>query len=419
MSNLLNPGQKIVDFGPLQLTFTSHFEPVWNDRNSDADKDLAIWKPIAPDGFHICGHIAIDNYDPASDQYAVLCVKALPGQEDVLKAPTKYEKIWSDDGSAAHEDGACWRPVAPEGYVALGDVFGRYNKFLGKFLPPSLDEVVCVRKDFAIRANVAEEPIWTDKGSGSDRDFSAWQIVATSNYRPGGKGTIMVNSFVGNSGIDGKGYDRPLDAPEVNGLYLPIPAQAYEEPPVPVLTSLGNPPDNTNPCVDHGVVVPFTAITDKAVSLKWQVENSPFYLVERLAFYSLVLFDRNDTSAPEKNTITVVAGMEKSEGESFWESTGVKISQSTGISLGAISKKVSIEIAQQMGFEKSSSWTIFGSQEVSNEFMTPPHGATAIWNNSYNMRVRRTDGDYLENLATIKGKGLYPTEFKDPMIVNS
>ncbi|KAL6882932.1 hypothetical protein HDV57DRAFT_465618 [Trichoderma longibrachiatum] len=74
-----------------------------------------------------------------------------------------YERIWKDEGSGADRDGSFWRPVAPAGYVALGDVASG----AGWDAAPSVDDVWCVRGDLVTRGGFRPESAWDDKGSGA------------------------------------------------------------------------------------------------------------------------------------------------------------------------------------------------------------------------------------------------------------
>jgi Vacuolar protein sorting-associated protein 62 len=275
-----------VQFGDLVLRFTSSFEFRYNDRGSGANLDGSFWHPKPPTGFHALGSIGMSSYNDPNGKVAALCVKAseplMPGlQKPALKPPTDYEFIWNDKGSGATHDGSCWRPLAPEGYVALGDVFAQgYNK-------PPLNDVMCVARELAFDGEVGVL-IWNDKGSGANRDLSTYQINPSRAYRESSEGLFAVNSFVGV-----QNYSKPPTSPVANTLRLPVPVVESGEAPLPQLTSKTKPPAHTLPVVDRVVTVPFTAVIDGDKTIEWILQNSPFYTVQRSVYYDLLIFDDN------------------------------------------------------------------------------------------------------------------------------
>ncbi len=87
-----------------------------------------------------------------------------------LAAPTGYQEIWRDVGSGADLDGSMWQPLCPEGYASLGVVTQH------GYSQPATDEVSCVRQDLVLPGKVGNQ-IYNDRGSGGDQDIGAWQIV--------------------------------------------------------------------------------------------------------------------------------------------------------------------------------------------------------------------------------------------------
>jgi len=240
--------KKEQQFGELILVFTDQFELRYNDRGSGAYKDGAYWHPIPPAGFFALGSVGVSNYNDINGEQASICVKAGPGVNDALKKPTGYDLIWADHGSGAHMDGSCWRPKAPEGYVALGDVF------VTGYGEPSLEDIMCVRKDLTERAEIGVE-IWADHGSGASKDIDTFSIITPSFYIDSEKGLFAVNSFVANNR-----YSKPTDAPEINCLNLPFPVEKTSDPNPPQLTNYNMPPEYSGKTIDRIIFVPFTAI---------------------------------------------------------------------------------------------------------------------------------------------------------------
>lgn len=164
---------------------TSNYTWIWSDVGSGSDKDCTVFRP-APTvtGFYIVGDYAQGNYSgPSGTSLIVMAVNEDP-HNPLLSKPSDYVQVWNDKGSHGDHDGAIWRPVAPDGYLALGCVAnGGYGK-------PDIDNYRCVRKDL-VTDSLAGNLIWSDKGSHADEDVSLYQLtdvggafVAQGNYDP-------------------------------------------------------------------------------------------------------------------------------------------------------------------------------------------------------------------------------------------
>lgn len=155
----------------LQISFTSHYDFVWNDSGSGARFDGAFWRPRL-DGYYSLGDHCVGHYGAVKD--IVPMVRDVNGSSGTaLRKPTSYNQVWTDKGSGARLMGAMWHPVAPPGYVAMGLVCTDH------WDRPSLDVVRCVRRDLIIAAHVGAE-IWNDRSSGAKDDFSARGVRAPS-----------------------------------------------------------------------------------------------------------------------------------------------------------------------------------------------------------------------------------------------
>jgi len=367
-------------YGDLVLQFTSKFTLRWNDKGSGGDSDGAFWQPVPPAGFKALGSIGVSGYGEANGNYAALCVKEAQSGSGALKSPERYDFIWSDRGSGADRDGSCWRPIPPAGYVALGDVFASgYNA-------PSLDDVACVRADL-VADGVIGNWIYDDRGSGADRDISTWQIQAPVTYVDATKGLIAVNSFVGVPN-----YSKPTSSPVARCLCLPFPAEAFQEPEPPVLTSKSRPPATTPREVDHIVWVPFTAVQDPGQSLSWKVENSPFYQLQRQVWYDLLLFDDNRTTITQEQEHSESVGITTTESQTFSVTTGVSVTAEGGVSFLGTGGKVSATVSVELGYQYSTGIQQFHSKTVTVRLTTPSQTAAAVWAASYAFRLVRSDG---------------------------
>ena len=314
---------------------------------------------------------------------ATLCVKpasTLSGGKPALKPPTGYNFVWNDKGSGADKDGSCWSPIAPEGYVALGDVFATgYNE-------PSINDVMCVAKELNYEG-LFEDKIWSDEGSGANRDFSSWQIKPTKSYVDSNDALIAVNSFVGVGS-----HTRPSSSKIANTLLLPVPVVESGEPQQPVLTSKAQPPQQTTAVIDRVVTVPFTAVDDGGKTIEWILANSPFYTIERSVYYSLILFEDNSSSIPQMKSRTVTTGISEEKSEQYSITTGITVGYETGVEAGGFSSKISVQLSLQLGYATTTSIGVFQNEEQHAELVTPPMTAAALWLLANDLTARRADG---------------------------
>jgi len=142
--------------GEITITVVTEFELQWEDKGSGGKMNGSFWRPKATEGYYILGGYAQRGYVAAPDG-AVIAVKAPFGP---IQHPMAYERIWTDEGSGAHTEGSFWRPIPPEGYVALG-IFCQKG-----YLEPEIEAMVCVHENLVIKGRALEkELVWNDKGT--------------------------------------------------------------------------------------------------------------------------------------------------------------------------------------------------------------------------------------------------------------
>lgn len=92
-------------------------------------------------GWRILAHVGRPYYQPRLDrQSTAILARGVNASDQMLKSPTDFTLIWEDRASGAAAYGSVWRPIPPEGYVSLGDVFVEgWDK-------PNRNSYVCVRK---------------------------------------------------------------------------------------------------------------------------------------------------------------------------------------------------------------------------------------------------------------------------------
>jgi len=373
------PKSNSQQFGDLLLQFTTDFEPSYNDKGSGSKRDGSFWTPVPSSEFSILGSFGQSGYsDPNGKQWALCVAEARPGS-GALAAPVDWIEIWNDHGSGGKNDGSCWRPVPPKNYYALGDLFVK------GYAKPASNAVVCVRKDLTFPGKIGSS-IWNDQGSGARQDVGVWSIDVLPGA-PEQYGFIATNTFVAVTG-----YDTPASDPAANVLMLRFPSTSAADPEPPLLDGATKPPEHTTPVLDHTVVVPFTAIKDEQ-TLDWKIQNSPFYTIERHAYYSLVLFNRNLTQQQQTTSSEVTVGVSNTQTSQFSTTTGITVGYAAGVDLGFFSSKVNVSVSVELGFMQSTSVAVMRSSTVRANLDTPAEHAAALWTASYQLMLVRAGGE--------------------------
>lgn len=281
----MNPLQ----FNDLLISFTCEFLPLWNDKGSGAHRAIGLWRPSttsdALSQFFPLGDIATGSYRNINQRKIVAVVSdANKVNGTALRPPADYEQVWKDAGSGARNDFSIWRPLPPEGYVAMGLVCGvGYEK-------PSSNAVRCVRADLVTSAQPGDL-IWSDEGSGASRDFSAWSI-RVPDAAPG-EINLAPGTFVANAS-----YTRPTQP--TYALRLPLSVPLNELPPPPALNSYAGPDEAATTPTTHVCLLPWFSVKDPELNAIEQLQSSPTYRLERTDRHLFAGFGHNttDTSQP-------------------------------------------------------------------------------------------------------------------------
>ena len=109
-----------------------------------------------------------NNYTRSCDQ--TVLVRADDGEplHSILQKPLSVTEIWNDKGSGADRNVTVYNLNPPNGYYCLGSVV--VDSYVDQ---PDLDRYRCVRNDYVDEVSL-QGLIWSDKGSGADSDFSAY-----------------------------------------------------------------------------------------------------------------------------------------------------------------------------------------------------------------------------------------------------
>lgn len=344
---------EILEFKDLRIAFTTQFNLQWNDAGSGGSHDGAFWRPQKADGldgFYPLGDYAVGNYNDATGQTAVALVSDMNGSAGTaLRAPTDYDLVWNDSGSGADRDGSMWRPVPPQGYVALGLVCnGGYDK-------PSLDAVRCVRTDLVMPSLIGDF-IWDDTKTHSDQDFGCWQISPPS--APAGEVYLSAGTFVGVAS-----HDKPSTDPNAYTLRFQIPMTHFDPPPTPVLHGYGKPTGFDESTLTYISNLSWFTVRDPNLKPIEQLFKSPVYRLERTDKYTLIGFGYNQSSSEQSFNWAVTNGVSGDSSTSFTSTTGIEIGGEWKLgpmftASVKLSQSFSYTTTSSSGWEKSTTRTV-------------------------------------------------------------
>lgn len=141
------------------------------------------------------GHVALGDVAVAGHVAPVFATIVLRDDPSVLRPPVGYEKIWNDAGSFGTHDVAVWNPIPPLGHTCLGSVAVPDHD-----AAPSTDQIRCVHDRYL--APGAAVLTWTDAGSLALQDVGLWTCV------PGQAGGVAVRSFIARRHHEDPGYAK-------------------------------------------------------------------------------------------------------------------------------------------------------------------------------------------------------------------
>jgi Vacuolar protein sorting-associated protein 62 len=383
-------------FGDLLITLTSGYDMRYNDRGSGSPMDGTFWHPRSEGGFRPVASVCVAGYGDINNNRASMLVA--DAGNGAVAAPTGYSWVWNDAGSGASMDGSVWRPVAPAGYIALGDVATSNHD------APSVNDVWCVRADLVTTGVFAGDRAWQDRGSGGRSDIAAWPVVLGQPSTDPTRAVLEPDTFFG---VDN--YDGPPNAGLARVLLVPVTAEAADAPARPSLTSRNAPEPTTAAVRDRSVTLPFTSMFDRTDRPSLDRIYTPFCTLERWAGWSLTLFDDNTTNTTQTQSKTTTVGVTETNSESFAHSAGIKISAEWGVVT-----KFKVELNYQFTYTSSSSSAVLHSDAVQRTLSTPPAHAAALWSANYTFRAVRADGSMIGRDLTFDANSFAHDQFPAP-----
>jgi hypothetical protein len=408
-----------LDVGDLTISYVDEFEYRWNDRKSKGIHNGSFWHPVVPKGWHALGSLGFKGYyDPNGREWMIIVKESKEGS-GALARPLDYVKEYDDRGSGADDNGSFWTPFCPCGYVAMGTVVNK-----GHNERPSLDEVMCVRKDLTKPGEVGDL-VWNDEKTGAEYYLGAWRITIP-DVRFHERAYLETGTFVGwgNAGGDrkkqlcdagfgcwgcekGECHEKPYDYPVINVLSvdLPILIETPEKTQIPQLTGYEQPPLTTEPAMLKSMLVPFSALLGgkdfERGDIEWLVENSPFVRVDRTFHNQLMFHSINNTSLEQQNHIELVSGVSETDSKTMSHTVGVSITHESGVEFKGVSAKTSLTASYQFGYESTHSITEMQEKHTRVAIRVPSGKAAALWQQRNKFRVMRHNKGELETMAEL------------------
>ncbi|MEO8488472.1 Vps62-related protein [Pseudomonas sp.] len=394
---------KPLQFNDLLISFTSEFLPLWNDKGSGAHNAVGLWRPsTASDAlspFFCLGDIAVGHYRNINHSKVVAVVSdANKTNGTALRAPLDYQRVWHDEGTGARSNASIWRPVPPEGYVALGLVYGvNYEK-------PSLHAVRCVREDLVIASQVGFL-IWNDRGSGSAHDLSAWSITAPD--ASAGEIYLAPGTFIGSDS-----YAKP--SLTAYSLRLTLTAQLNELPRPPALAGPEGPTlDEVSPTIQV-CELPWFCVRDPELTPVEQFQSSPTYRLERADRHLFAGFGRNTEATSQPVMWTATKGEIGAHARALAANTCIDLCKEWPAYAQAFELNFSAHLDRDFTHTQRSAkgW----SQASPLEIITyvPPKKAVAAYLLHSEYRLLRQDGSQVSSTVSYtNGDHVYMSESAD------
>ncbi|KAK1920226.1 hypothetical protein P3342_002522 [Pyrenophora teres f. teres] len=290
--------------------------------------------------------------------------------------------VWDDHKSKGDHDGAIWRPKAPDGYVALGDIC------INSYSTPPTNLMWCVRSDLVMDSDFEPASVWDDKGSGATLYSTIWAVA-----RPaiGIKGFEKLPVFVDTFRSDDNPNRTIPPASLAKVLTLPCPNDFTEfDPEVPKVTKDKIPVegDTFSEMSQAQLTLPFTAFFSPDDRSCLNNISDPFVTLSKRSAWIVASAHVNDSRGQITLKTKVMRGVSKSQSEEITHSAGVEVSASYGI--GGFSMGVSLNY--QFTLKDSSTYTEYQESTREQTYTIPEYHATVFFIRHMWLKAHRSNG---------------------------
>ena len=380
---------------------TSAHTWVYDNTGTWAVRSIACYHPSSQGDLSPLGTYGTGTGESVPGKRATLLVGPNPNtkpSQAAVARPTDYTLAYNDQGSQGEHDGSFWHPVAPEGYVALGDVVvGGYHK-------PATDIIWCVREDLVGYGKFLAASFWDDSRSGASMNASCWDILPESVGIDGSANIpVSAGTFYTNSN-----YERPTST-LARVLVLPV-GKDYTtfDAPMPKFTAdkipnKGDQFDFTEQCF---VTLPFHCFFPPTDQSSLDNIRDPFCSISRSVAWYVEGLWVNGAAGQLHRSSRVLCGVSREKSESMTNSIGVEISSTVGIELAS----ARISLNYQFTYNTSSSFTEYSEKEVTDEFEVPDYHARFLLSKHIWIKGFRSNGSVpLKQLEVVATDAVYYT----------
>ncbi|MGY2682662.1 Vps62-related protein [Pseudomonas tolaasii] len=394
---------KPLQYNDLLISFTSEFLPLWNDKGSGAHQAVGLWRPTtasdALGSFFSLGDVAVDHYRNIN-QGKVVAVVSDTNKTDgtALRPPIDYQLVWHDEGSGARNNASIWRPLPPEGYVAMGLVYGLdYDK-------PSRHAVRCVREDLVMMAQVGDL-IWNDRGSGATNDLSVWSISPSD--ASAGELCLAPGTFIGSDSYTKTGL-------AAYSLRLALTAQFSDVPPPPALTGHASPMQEETITTPHVCELPWFCVKDPELTAVEQFESSPVYRLERADRHLFAGFGHNTEATSQPFMWTATKGETGGNARALAANTSIDLGKVWPMSEHVFELNFSAQLDPNFTHTQRSAKGWGQSSPLEIITYVPPQKAVAAYLLHSEYRLLRQDGSQVcASVNYTNGDHVYMSESTD------
>jgi len=201
------------------------YELIWTDSGSDADRDGAFWRPIAPPGYVSLGTVGTVGGRPGLSE--ILCVR-----RDLVEVGSYGARVYNDAGSGADANFSAWNVVAPANCIHLASYVGHAGYGIPDEVPFCMKRSAVLELPYNSRIDTPDErlvrpqnPIAADAGQwgGATTRFEELVFIPGAgmwgNYYEdcGGKELYHVQHVVRLPNKDGRAYFAVTQSRAHNG----------------------------------------------------------------------------------------------------------------------------------------------------------------------------------------------------------
>ncbi|KAL2118324.1 hypothetical protein VTJ04DRAFT_7984 [Mycothermus thermophilus] len=379
---------KARDYGDLRVTLTSEYDWRWDDSGTGANRDGAFWHPYPQGELRPVGSVVFEGHPNANNNWAALLIgdsrPAHDRHNPAVAAPVRYDWVWSDKGSGGKHDVSIWRPVAPAGYVALGDVASRGGG------APGTDQIWCVREDLVRPAEYEDWSTWDDRGSGGKWDASFWAI-RPSAQSDNDKEWIPVTASAFRFSA---GYNKPSHAlAHVPVLYVPPPPShiSYDPPKItPQTIPERGKKLNTS---ELSVTVPFVCFFDAKDRFSLDYITDPFCTITKSVAWKVRDVVPNDSSTTMTQSYDVTTSVTDRRTRETEHTVGSSVSTGGDI----LVLKFQVTLTYQFRFLDSRTIERGRQESNSKTILVAPYSWVIIWDLTSEIRAYRSNRSVITN----------------------